>query len=89
MAEETKQNQYNTIGLGYVAPRPVVRMNLDAYTKAIDKIDQKSREAREKKSAIDAALAQVKLDSSEAAWKFKCAKGIKKKKKHWKMRRSM
>ena len=77
MAEETKQNQYNTIGLGYVAPRPVVRMNLDAYTKAIDKIDQKSREAREKKSAIDAALAQVELDSSEDAWKFKYAKGIK------------
>lgn len=77
MAEETKQNQYNTIGLGYVAPRPVVRMNLDAYTKAIDKIDQKSKEAREKKSAIDAALAQVELDSSEDAWKFKYAKGIK------------
>ena len=77
MAEETKQNQYNTIGLGYVAPRPVVRMNLDAYSKAIDKIDQKSREAREKKSAIDAALAQVELDSSEDAWKFKYAKGIK------------
>lgn len=77
MAEETKQNQYNAIGLGYVAPRPVVRMNLDAYTKAIDKIDQKSKEAREKKSAIDAALAQVELDSSEDAWKFKYAKGIK------------
>jgi hypothetical protein len=77
MAEETKQNQYNTIGLGYVAPRPVVRMNLDAYTKAIDKIDQKSREAREKKSAIDAALAQVELNPSEDAWKYKYAKNIK------------
>lgn len=77
MAEETKQNQYNTMGLGYVAPRPVVRMNLDAYAKAIDKIDQKSREAREKKSAIDAALAQVELDPSEDAWKYKYAKGIK------------
>lgn len=77
MAEETKQNQYNTIGLGYVAPRPVVRMNLDAYAKAIDKIDQKSREAREKKSAIDAALAQVELNPSEDAWKYKYAKGIK------------
>lgn len=77
MAEETKQNQYNTIGLGYVAPRPVVRMNLDAYSKAIDKIDQKSREAREKKSAIDAALAQVELNPSEDAWKYKYAKNIK------------
>ena len=77
MAEETKQNQYNAIGLGYVAPRPVVSMNLDAYTKAIDKIDQKSREAREKKSAIDAALAQVELNPSEDAWKYKYAKNIK------------
>lgn len=77
MAEETKQNQYNTIGLGYVAPRPIVRMNLDAYSKAIDKIDQKSREAREKKSAIDAALAQVELNPSEDAWKYKYAKNIK------------
>lgn len=77
MAEETKQNQYNTIGLGYVAPRPAIRMNLDAYAKAIDKIDQKSKEAREKKSAIDAALAQVELNPSEDAWKYKYAKGIK------------
>ena len=52
-------------------------MNRDDDTKAIDKIDQKSREAREKKSAIDAALAQVELNPSEDAWKYKYAKNIK------------
>lgn len=79
MAEETRQNQYNNIGFGYVQSRTPVRMNLDAYAKAIDKIDQKDREAREKMSAIDAALAQVELDKSEDKWKYNYAKRIKNK----------
>ena len=79
MAEETRQNQYNNVGFGYVQRREPVRMNLDAYAKAIDKIDQKDREAREKMSAIDAALAQVELDKSEDKWKYDYGKRIRNK----------
>lgn len=64
------------IGLGYVAPRPVIKKHLDIFTNSLNKIDEMHKEALKQRSAIQTALAQIELDSSEDNWKAAYARGI-------------
>ena len=65
------------VGLGYVAPRPVIRKNIEAFSNALNKIDAKAQEALKQRTAIQTALSQVELDSSEDEWKAKYIQDIK------------
>lgn len=69
----------NNINLGFynVPQREPVRMNLDAFSKSIDKIDEKNQKALQQRTAIDVALSQIELDSSEDQWKFNYAQNIR------------
>lgn len=66
-----------TIGLGQVAPRPIIRRNVEAFTNALNRIDERSDRAIEKKSSIDAALSQINLNAKEDRWKYDYIKGLK------------
>lgn len=65
------------VGLGEVAPRPIIRQNIEAFANALDKIDANSKEAIEKRSAIDIALSQIELNPAEDEWKYNYAKRIR------------
>ena len=73
------KNNYNSVNLGFynVPQREPIRMNLDAFSKSIDKIDEKNQKALQQRTAIDVALSQVELDSSEDEWKFNYAQRIR------------
>lgn len=78
MARNSQYDENSTyVGLGQVAPRPIIRRNLDALGNALNKIDERSDRAIERKSSIDAALSQVKLNSKEDQWKYDYIKGLK------------
>lgn len=72
-------NNYNNVNVGFynVPQREPIRMNLDAFSKAIDKIDEKNQRALQQRTAIDVALSQIELDSSEDQWKFNYAQNIR------------
>lgn len=63
-------------GLAPVAPRPIIKKHLDMFASSLNKIDEKSREALKQRSAIQTALSQIELDSSEDEWKAKYARDI-------------
>lgn len=65
-----------SIGFGPVAPRPVIRKNIEMFSNALNKIDTKAQEALKQRTAIDMALAQVDLNSDEDAWKANYAQNI-------------
>ena len=65
-----------SIGLGDVAPRPVIKKHLDIFANALNKIDEKSKEALKQRTAIQTALSQIDLDSSEDEWKAAYARNI-------------
>lgn len=78
MAKNSQYDENSTyVGLGQVAPRPIIRRNLDVLGNALNKIDERSDRAIEKKSSIDAALSQIKLNSKEDEWKYNYIKGLK------------
>lgn len=72
-------DNYNNVNVGFynVPQREPIRMNLDAFSKAIDKIDEKNQRALQQRTAIDVALSQIELDSSEDQWKFNYAQNIR------------
>nr|DAK43504.1 MAG TPA: hypothetical protein [Crassvirales sp.] len=70
--EESSQS----IGFGYVAPRPIIKKHLDIFANSLNKIDEKHKEALKQRSAIQTALAQIELDSSEDDWKAAYARSI-------------
>lgn len=76
MASQSNYNSFS-IGFGEVPDRPVVKKNLDIYVKAIDKIDEKNQKAIAQRGAIDVALSQLEMDSSEDEWKYNYAKRIR------------
>jgi hypothetical protein len=74
-----KNNQSGiTIG-GYVPQRVPVRANLDAFSQALNKIDERSDKAIQQKSAITNAIGQLKLNAAEDKWKYDYAKRIEQK----------
>lgn len=70
--EESSQS----VGFGYVAPRPIIKKHLDIFANSLNKIDEKHKEALKQRSAIQTALAQIELDSSEDDWKAAYARSI-------------
>lgn len=70
--EESSQS----IGFGYVAPRPIIKKHLDIFANSLNKIDEKHKESLKQRSAIQTALAQIELDSSEDNWKAAYARSI-------------
>lgn len=70
--EENSQS----IGFGYVAPRPIIKKHLDIFANSLNKIDEKHKEALKQRTAIQTALAQIELDSSEDNWKAAYARDI-------------
>ena len=70
--EENSQS----IDFGYVAPRPIIKKHLDIFANSLNKIDEKHKEALKQRSAIQTALAQIELDSSEDNWKAAYARSI-------------
>lgn len=74
-----KNNQSGiTIG-GYVPQRVPVRSNLEAFSQALNKIDERSDKAIQQKSAITNAIGQLKLNAAEDKWKYDYAKRIEQK----------
>ena len=74
-----KNNQSGiTIG-GYVPQRVPVRLNLEALSQALNKIDERSDKAIQQKSAITNAIGQLKLNAAEDKWKYDYAKRIEQK----------
>lgn len=71
-------NEENTqsIGFGYVAPRPIIKKHLDIFANSLNKIDEKHKEALKQRTAIQTALAQIELDNSEDNWKAAYARSI-------------
>lgn len=51
------------------ANQPIIRRNLDAYSKAIDKMDARHEEAIKQKSALDIAFSQLDVNEAEDGWK--------------------
>lgn len=66
-----------SVGSGSVPTRPISRIDLQAFSTALDKIDTKSREALEKKGAIEAALAQLEMNPQEDKFKQQYIQSIK------------
>ena len=52
------------------ANQPIIRRNLDAYSKAIDKMDARHEEAIKQKSALDVAFSQLEMNEAEDGWKM-------------------
>lgn len=79
MAQYDSNSNYDSFNVGFapVARRPIIRKNLDAFASAFDKIGNAHMEALKQRSAIDVALAQVELDSSEDEWKADYVQKIK------------
>lgn len=74
-----KNNQSGiTIG-GYVPQRVPVRSNLEVFSQALNKIDERSDKAIQQKSAITNAIGQLKLNAAEDKWKYDYAKRIEQK----------
>lgn len=74
-----KNNQSGiTIG-GYVPKRIPVRANIDAFSQALNKIDERSDKAIQQKSAITNAIGKLKLNAAEDKWKYDYAKRIEQK----------
>lgn len=73
------QNDNKTVQMGFynVPERPIIRKNLDMYSKAMDNLYEQHREALKQRSAIDVALSQIELDASEDNWKYNYAKQIR------------
>lgn len=51
-----------------VAVRTPIRMNLDAYSQALNKIDQRDLQARQIKSQIDATLGALPVNVADEPW---------------------
>ena len=51
------------------ANQPIIRRNLDAYAKAIDKLDARHEEAIKQKTALDVAFSQLDMNEAEDEWK--------------------
>lgn len=67
----------NTVSLGgYVERRNPIRMNVDAFAQAINKIDERREKAIQYRNSIKSAIANVKLDKSEDGWKYDFAKKL-------------
>lgn len=62
---------------GFVPRREPIKKNLDAFATSLNKIDEKNQQALKQRTAIDIALSQVNLDSSEDSWKSQYAQKIK------------
>ena len=73
------QDTNNTTQIGFynVPQRPIIKKNLDIYAKAMDNLYEQHREALKQRSAIDIALSQIELDSSEDEWKYNYARSIR------------
>lgn len=61
---------------GQVLPRTPIRMNLDAFSQSINKIDETAQEAIEQQSAIAAIIGQLELNEQEDKWKYNYIKDI-------------
>lgn len=72
----TNEYESQSYGLSDVAPRPIIKKHVDVFANSLNKIDEKSKEALKQRSAIQAALSQVELDSSEDEWKAEYARNI-------------
>ena len=62
---------------GFVPRREPIKKNLDAFATSLNKIDEKNQQALKQRTAIDIALSQVQLDSSEDNWKASYSQKIK------------
>lgn len=67
----------NYIGVNDVPSRPLIRRDVAALSNSLNKIDEKNKEALEKRNAIDIALSQVELNPAEDSWKIKYAQNIR------------
>lgn len=74
---QDRNNNSIQIGFYNVPQRPIIKKNLDIYAKAMDNLYEQHREAIKQRSAIDAALSQIELDSSEDEWKYNYARNIR------------
>lgn len=76
MAQDSNNKEVQ-VGFYNVPQRPIIKKNLDMYAKAMDNLYEQHREALKQRSAIDVALSQIELDSSEDEWKYNYAKRIR------------
>lgn len=74
---QDRNNNSTQIGFYNVPQRPIIKKNLDVYSKAMDNLYEQHREAIKQRSAIDVALSQIELDSSEDEWKYNYARDIR------------
>lgn len=74
---QDRSNNSVQIGFYNVPQRPIIKKNLDVYAKAMDNLYEQHREAIKQRSAIDVALSQIELDSSEDEWKYNYARNIR------------
>lgn len=74
---QDRNNNSTQIGFYNVPQRPIIKKNLDVYAKAMDNLYEQHREAIKQRSAIDVALSQIELDSSEDEWKYNYARNIR------------
>ena len=77
MARETNNNTVTQVGFYNVPQRPIIKKNLEMYSKAMDNLYEQHREAIKQRSAIDIALSQIELDNSENEWKYNYAQRIR------------
>lgn len=54
---------------GNVARRNPIRMNLDAFAQAVNKIDERREKALQQRNAIKATIGNLKLNEAEDKWK--------------------
>jgi len=77
MAQQYNANSID-IGFGGDVAGPLKHnWYLDQWANSINKIDERHQKAVEKMSAIDLALSQIELDSSEDEWKANYAQNIR------------
>lgn len=77
MPQETNNNTVTQVGFYNVPQRPIIKKNLEMYSKAMDNLYEQHREAIKQRSAIDIALSQIELDDSENEWKYNYAQRIR------------
>lgn len=60
----------NSISVGgYVPQRLPVRRNLDAFSRSLDKIDERAKEALQQKTQLSVALGQLDINDADENWR--------------------
>lgn len=61
---------------GYVPQRTPFKRNIVAFTQALDKIDEKAKEALQQQNQIQVALANLDINPAESGWQAAYARNI-------------